>query len=787
VGAAWAWAKSELRRRRGASLALILLIGIGGAVVLTTAAGARRADTAFDRFITSSDTADVQVQYSSEDDVDDAVLDAFRHHPDVEVATPVYFTIGFSEDTGYDLLVLSSPDAAQFRDIDRARLLEGRRPDPQNAHEVIVTPFIADILGVDVGDTVTIGTFSAEQFEAEDFGEPEGPTFDLEVVGRGTLPYDAADESFGALIATPAFYERYAGDAGGFGPSLEVLVRDGADAEKVAEEVTSDFTFDELFFTPSSDLSESIEDGTHAVVVGLWIFTAVAALAFFVATGQAIRRRLETSDLDLPILRAVGMPRLDRGSAVGMTVAPIITVGCALAALLAVPASATMPIGAARRAEPHPGILLDPVTLVLGAIVLGLILLLSAAWAATRVSAQRSDLGMRSSARAARLSLAQLVRAQLRPPSHLGVTMALDPGSREGTVPVRSALVGAVMGAAGLAAVVTFAASLDALVSDPVASGWNWTFQLEVEGDADIRALDAVPGVEDVGTITTRQVVVAGEPVAGSAVTAVKGDPSLTVLDGRMPVNDGEVAVGPVLAERAGLHLGDPVVMSDPGGAEVSKVVVGEALFPTFDDDSTFNDGVALTPDALDALAQSDGSEALVVRFADSVSQDEAAARVAEVLPEALSVYSYPSLPTDVANLDDVRSLPRALAVFLALLAVAAVGHAVATTVQRRRRELGTVRSVGFLGRDVRTAVLAQATSLVLAGLIVGLPIGVVIGRIVWRAVAEGIGVDATPTVPVVLLLAVIVPGAIAAGLLVALLPGRSAARGSPLEALRVE
>ena len=38
----WAWARRELTRHRRAALALVLLIGISGAVVLTTAAGARR-------------------------------------------------------------------------------------------------------------------------------------------------------------------------------------------------------------------------------------------------------------------------------------------------------------------------------------------------------------------------------------------------------------------------------------------------------------------------------------------------------------------------------------------------------------------------------------------------------------------------------------------------------------------------------------------------------------------------------------------------------------------------
>jgi len=363
--------------------------------------------------------------------------------------------------------------------------------------------------------------------------------------------------------------------------------------------------------------------------------------------------------------------------------------------------------------------------------------------------------------------------------------MALDPDSQRGRVPVRSAFLGAVLGVTGLVGVLTFGAGLDALVEEPVRSGWNWTLRIDPD-EEELEAVAALDGVEDVGRLMQRQVEVAGEQVSGNAVSSVKGTPSFTVVQGRMPTTDDEVALGPELANRAGVNIGDQITMADADGEQLAKVVVGEALFPTFDEDVAFNDGVALTVPALEAVANSDGDETVVVTFADGVSEAEAAERVSSVAPEAVSVYSFSSLPTDVANLNDVRPLPRALATFLALLGLAAVGHALTTSVQRRRRELGTVRSLGFVGRDVRRAVTTQSTTLVIGGLLLGVPLGVVIGRTVWRAVANGLGVVNTPTVPVPLLAAVVL-AAILAGFVVAWYPARMARRGVALDALRAE
>ena len=111
-----------------------------------------------------------------------------------------------------------------------------------------------------------------------------------------------------------------------------------------------------------------------------------------------------------------------------------------------------------------------------------------------------------------------------------------------------------------------------------------------------------------------------------------------------------------------------------------------------------------MTPDTLAAVAQTDGFDQAVVGFDDGIDEDEAARRVQDRLPEAISVYSFSSPPPDVANLLGVQFLPRVLGLFLGLLAVAAVGHALATSVRRRRHDLGVVRAVGFVARDVLRA-----------------------------------------------------------------------------------
>ena len=87
-------------------------------------------------------------------------------------------------------------------------------------------------------------------------------------------------------------------------------------------------------------------------------------------------------------------------------------------------------------------------------------------------------------------------------------------------------------------------------------------------------------------------------------------------------------------------------------------------------------------------------------------------------------------------TIKDLELLPVALSAFLALLAVSAVGHALATAVRRRRHDLAVLRALGITRRQARLVVTTQASLLALIGLVFGVPLGIALGRAVWRTVA---------------------------------------------------
>ena len=70
-------------------------------------------------------------------------------------------------------------------------------------------------------------------------------------------------------------------------------------------------------------------------------------------------------------------------------------------------------------------------------------------------------------------------------------------------------------------------------------------------------------------------------------------------------------------------------------------------------------------------------------------------------------------------------ALPEILAGLLAVLAVATLGHTLATAVQRRRHDLATLKAVGFVPRQVAATLAWLGTSLAAVALVIGLPLGV--------------------------------------------------------------
>ena len=217
------WVLAELRRRRGSCVALALLIGCFAGAALALAAGARRTDTAYERFREEALARDLVVQATVTDpamtDEVAVAVGQVQRLPAVASYTEVNLYGGFSDASDdFDRAIYSSLDGGFGSTIDRPRVLTGRWPGPNRPDEIALNERAVVDLGATVGERVTLHTLSPEQFEAMVTGEQpfegayDGPDLHLLVTGVVRLPDDvSADVAQVSLFASPAFDVKYAG------------------------------------------------------------------------------------------------------------------------------------------------------------------------------------------------------------------------------------------------------------------------------------------------------------------------------------------------------------------------------------------------------------------------------------------------------------------------------------------------------------------------------------------------------------------------------------------------
>ena len=122
-----------------------------------------------------------------------------------------------------------------------------------------------------------------------------------------------------------------------------------------------------------------------------------------------------------------------------------------------------------------------------------------------------------------------------------------------------------------------------------------------------------------------------------------------------------------------------------------------------------------------------------------------------------------------------------ALALFIALMGIA---NTLALSVLERTREIGLLRAVGMLRRQVRQMVLTEAVTVAIFGAFLGVVVGVLFGIATASALpASAVG---TVAIPMATLVAIVVAAAVF-GTLAGLLPARRAARLDVLRAIQSE
>ncbi len=135
-------------------------------------------------------------------------------------------------------------------------------------------------------------------------------------------------------------------------------------------------------------------------------------------------------------------------------------------------------------------------------------------------------------------------------------------------------------------------------------------------------------------------------------------------------------------------------------------------------------------------------------------------------------------------QIDLALTLFNGLLFFAVMIAVLGITNTLALSIYERTREIGLLRAVGMVRRQVRRMVRWEAVIIALFGAILGVVIGIFFGWAVIQALSdEGLGEFAIPYGQVVL--ALVLAGF--AGVIAAIWPARKAARLNILEAIGYE
>ena len=128
-----------------------------------------------------------------------------------------------------------------------------------------------------------------------------------------------------------------------------------------------------------------------------------------------------------------------------------------------------------------------------------------------------------------------------------------------------------------------------------------------------------------------------------------------------------------------------------------------------------------------------------------------------------------------VRGVQRISTAPWFLGGVLGFLAVGTLADALLLTIRRRRRDLAILKTLGFVGGQVRATVAWLAAAIVAPALMLGLPLGIAAGRWGWRLFAKYLAVVPEPV------------AVVAVAAIIAAAPAQIAARVRPARLLRTE
>jgi hypothetical protein len=818
MGFAAYWSRASFRRRWRGLAGIALLLGLVGGLSLFALAGARRTQSAYPRFLRSTNpsTMAVVVGGMSGDGRAQAydALDQIAHLPQV-VSARAYVSfyaapwINGSPDFNANFEAIGSVDGRYF-DQDVFTPTKGRRPDPTRSDEVAVNAEAARRYGYHVGQRIDFGTVSQADLDNPAFSENPQPRLltKATIVGVGAfieeVMQDDTDRS-PLVLFTPAFVNEAKGLEN---YAWQGLVLRHGDADIVSVEQAIDAKSDpgapQLYRETSTDVFHA-QQAVRPISLALAAFGAIAGVAGLVLVGQALSRSVRVERDQYAVARSMGAGpgAIALASAAGPVLA--VVVGSALAMVVATIASPAMPIGPVRQFEVHRGINVDWTVLGLGGATLMLVLSAIAAFVGWRGTphrvAQRAVPSKPS-------SVAAVARSSGLPlPLVTGLRLALEPGQGTTAVPVRSVMAGTALALTALIAALTFGASLDHLVARPRLGGWDWDVALvdsQGYGNTNPAATTEILG-SDPDVTQWGGAFYGADEFDGVKVPLLGIDPGSPVIPpiraGRMIVRPGEIVLGTASLAQLHKNVGD-TVMSSTG----PRRIVGTATFPSIgqvhSDHTSLGVGGIVVSEEVPGYARNTGGaegaplppeygpNVLFIRFRQGADQRAVIERLNGTAPGLGDSGGITVVPVqrsaEIVNSDNISGSSMLLGIAVAVSALASLAIALTAAVRRRRRDLALLKALGFTRRQLSATVAWQATSTTIVGLLIGVPLGVAFGRVLWVQFAGQLDVLAEPSVPLSAIGVVAVVALVAANILAAL-PARYARAVPPSLVLRTE
>ncbi len=822
----WYRLSTSWRRWAGGYVALVLVVGLGGGLALGSVAAARRTASSFSVFLASTNPSDVTIEPAGGGAIDLAkdrqlteAIARFPHvrHVESYVAMGANFTVGsrtFS-DNGGSVVLVGSVDGLLF-DQDQLTVTEGRRANPDDPHEVMMTETAAQVLGLHVDQSFVLSLAPAR-------ASAPPLRYPVTVVGIGELNRNVVQDQIEQfptyVIATPALTRAHqtGSQLAYFGVQLDDGVAGVPQLEREWNSTERYFTD----FAVSSQTTQKADESIRPEALALGAFGCIAGLTVLLIAIEELARQRRARDTEREIMRSLGAsPAVTTSDGLIGTLAAIV-LGALLAAGVAVALSPLSPIGPARSVYPDRGFAADWTVLAFGGLALVVVL------AAIAVAGSALSAPHHHRAAAGRLGRRSVVadalgRSGLPASSAIGARFALDAGRSRNATPVRWVLVGAITALLVVSATLTFGASLQSLVSHPSLYGWNWDEAVQGSdgyGPVPQSTVQAVlrhePGVAESGVwYTTFEF----DGVEVPALLAYPGaDVAPPILSGHGLAGKNQVVLGAATLSELHKHVGDTISMRygpTLPPTPIRLTIVGVATMPAIGIAEGLHTSMgigALVPADNGRLTEMFGPQGypgcngpnivfLRADNGDAATAQRAAQRLAATASAVLANEPANSptcggnvatvlavqRPAQIVNYRSMGLTPLLLAVALAAGATVALGLTLVASVRRRRRELAILKALGFTPGQLQASVLWQAGIVAVVGVFVGVPLGVALGRWLWTLFADEIGAVPAPAVPVwSLALASLV--ALALAVVLSAVPGRIAARTPAVTTLNAD